>query len=272
MDGIIFYNGDIASSNTFFYLSQKLKENDFKLEDPSLPEIITQYSNGKTTFIMSKTDLLHSEYLDKLSFENLIFVSKHISSMGVAAFTVHSTGNWLSSAEYGGEPYTLSIASPLKMLTFLKALNSIQTKSTITYEATHHGPLLKTPSLFLEFGGSELDINNTKNAELLAKILYSSINPEAFSGKIVIGIGLGHYPKKFTSLALSKDYAFSHILPKYAIEKYDIPTFKKMVLLAISSSKPFPKLAVIEKKGLNKFKFDTLLYLLKEKGLDYEFL
>ena len=50
----------------------------------------------------------------------MIFLSRHASADGVKAFTVHPTGNWSDSADYGGTPKTLSVAAPHFMAGMLR--------------------------------------------------------------------------------------------------------------------------------------------------------
>ena len=195
MDCFVFYEEDTASFNTFNLLleeKERLLLKKYVSQDPNIKEL---YKNDKITIINSNKELIHSEYLDNLSFENIFFISKHISSAKITSFTTHSTGNWLSLSEYGGKPASLSVSAPSSMLSFLHSINSSRVKtidSLVTYEATHHGPLLKTPSLFLEFGGSESAINNLQNAEIMKEIILSNLDYKISYKKIVFGIGSGH--------------------------------------------------------------------------------
>lgn len=272
MDCVVFYNGDTASYNTFLCLTKQLSDLGFEKYETSDPNILESYKNNNAVVINSKKDLLHSEYLDTFSFESIYLMSKHVSSKQLPAFTTHATGNLTSHAEFGGKPFSLSKAAPIKMLSFLKELNKNKSSTMITYEATHHGPLLKTPSLFVEFGGSENEINKKENAVTMSKTILLSLEAEESYEKIALGLGSGHYPSNFTKLALSKNYAFSHIIPAYAISEYDEKTLNMIINDAILNSEPSPNVAVIDKKKLNISNRDILIKILEEKGLEHELL
>ena len=55
----------------------------------------------------------------------------------------------------------------------------------VCFEATHHGPLLKTPTLFLEIGSTELEWENKTPAKALIKSL---LEVEYVNGKNVLVI------------------------------------------------------------------------------------
>ncbi len=272
LDCIVFYTGDIASYNTFLCLAEQLSDLGFEKYESSDPNILESYKNNNTVVINSKKDLLHSEYLDRFSFESIYLMSKHVSSKQLPAFTTHATGNLTAKAEFGGKPFSLSKAAPIKMLSFLKELNKNKPSTTITYEATHHGPLLKTPSLFVEFGGTEKEINKKENAAKMKNAILVSLDAEEFYKKVALGLGSGHYPSNFTRFALSKNYAFSHIIPAYAISEYDEKTLNTIINDAILNSEPSPNVAVIDKKKLNISNRDILIKILEEKGLEHELL
>ncbi len=272
MECIVFYNDDTASYNTFLCLAEQFEELGFEKYESSDPNILASYKNDNTTVINSRKDLLYSEYLDSFSFESIYLVSKHMSSKQLPAFTTHATGNLTSYTEFGGKPFSLSKSAPIKMLSFLKELNKNKSTTTITYEATHHGPLLKTPSLFVEFGGTENEINKKENATIMKTAILSSMNSNSSYEKIALGFGSGHYPSNFTKLALTKNYAFSHILPSFVIENYDEKILEKMIDSAILNSEPSPDVAVIDKKKLNISNRNILIKILEEKGIEHELL
>ncbi|MGI0141282.1 MAG: D-aminoacyl-tRNA deacylase [Candidatus Micrarchaeales archaeon] len=217
--------------------------------------------------------LVHAEFVDSWGFGVIYFLSKHKSNNGIPSLTTHSLGNWGVGAKIGGKPHELSCAAPYQMLSVLNRINMMDASGVEkTYEATHHGPLLKTPSLFVELGGDDATINNPELAKRLADALYvaipegKAITPE----KVAIGIGGMHYPRKFTQLALEKGYAFSHIMPKHAITNQDGSDNLAMLDQAAQKSKDTPNLAVIEWKSINAPTKDRVIKKLNELGLEYE--
>ncbi|MGC8669684.1 MAG: D-aminoacyl-tRNA deacylase [Candidatus Micrarchaeia archaeon] len=208
------------------------------------------------------TSLLEAELLDNINADLLVILSKHSSQMGVPSMSVHATGNWSDEAKLGGEPRKLSVAAPVRMHALIVELNALNKNPGIevTYEATHHGPLLNTPSLFAEI---EEHSFSQENAEVMARAVIESLQKNA-DLKIAVGIGGTHYPKKFTSMALNNGYAFSHIMPKYYVDNVD------MLEEAINRSEPVAKTAVIDWKSLNAKKRDMVIAKLDEIGIRYE--
>jgi D-aminoacyl-tRNA deacylase len=192
----------------------------------------------------------------------IIFLSRHKSADGVEAFTVHATGNWSDDADYGGEPKTLSVAAPYLMANVLRHLNKANTTGfEVTYEATHHGPTTEIPSLFVEAGGPEsIDAGAYPIA---AEALVCALGAPEEAGEVVIGIGSGHYPRRFTARALESKYAMAHMMPKYHCANVD------MLGAAVGRSKPVAERALIEWKSLKSSQRSEIIKRLDELGIDH---
>ena len=149
MIGIIFNKKDEASYNVASYLIEK-----FEFEERQ-GNIYKSKENKDIVVVESDVELINAEFVDNLGFSTAYFLSRHESNAGIGAFTTHATGNWRPSADLGGKPKQLSYAAPLEMLGVLREESKINIGISATYEATHHGPLLKTPSLFVELGGDK---------------------------------------------------------------------------------------------------------------------
>ncbi len=218
---------------------------------------------------------VYAEDADSLGFETIYFLSSHGSGKGVPAFTTHAEGNWNGEAKLGGKPRELAIAAPLAMLSLLRLMQATGLEGVEkTYEATHHGPLIKTPSLFVESGGSEDDKRNRQRSDMLADLVLKSISEQkeraVEHSKVVIGIGGMHYPVKFNRLALEKGYAFAHIMPKHALYNADGSSNLGMLSQAIERSKPKPELAVVEWKSINSEARNNVIAKLNELGMEHE--
>ncbi len=227
------------------------------------------FSSGPIEMLELSTPLVDAQMLDSLgSWDLIVFLSRHRSAKGVPAFTVHAEGNWGQSADLGGTPGELGMAAPVQMLGFLRSISSAASmagaKAQVVYEATHHGPLLSTPSLFMEFGGGESAKMKKHKAEMLADYAYRILDADDYHEKIVVGIGGQHYSEKFTRLALSKGYAFAHIMPKHFVAETG------MLAQAFERSRPRPTGAVIEWKSINAVARDKLVQTLDLLGFEYE--
>jgi D-aminoacyl-tRNA deacylase len=199
--------------------------------------------------------------------ERFIFISRHASGRGITSFTAHALGNWSDSNDFGGRPNELGVASPKYMLKFLNAVrmgSRIHHGMHVTYEATHHGPLLQKPSLFIEFGPVVDDLD-TKIADVFADGAIETIRGiDPHFDKVALGIGGTHYADKFTYLATSGRCAFSHIMPKYYAGRYE------MIGKAVERTELPIDLAVIDWKSINALQRNAIIKELDRLGIDYE--
>ena len=271
MECLVFNDLDPVSKNSFTYFLSIKKEHSFQDYGIKHHNIKEAYKNDSLVALKINSELTTANYLDEFGFECIYFISKHLSSSGVFTFTTHSLGN-PSKEKIEINPFELSKAAPQSMYSFIKEFYNNNKKLPITYEATHHGPLLKTPSLFLEFGGSTESLESTANAKILIDTVLKSIKMKHVPSKISLGMGSGHYPSKFTSLAIKKDYAFSYILPYYVLNELNLEELTKLFDTAYFASKDKFTNIIIEKKRLNKQIIDNVLYLIEQKGLHYELL
>ena len=116
----------------------------------------------------------------------------------------------------------------------------------VCFEATHHGPLLKTPTLFLEIGSTELEWENKTPAKALIKSL---LEVKYVNGKNVLGIGGGHYTPRFTEAALTHKVSFGHIVANYGVPNLT----EEMVLSAIKAGNS--QGIYFHKKGMKKSEY-----------------
>jgi D-aminoacyl-tRNA deacylase len=234
-------------------------------EEAGAVDGMDSFKAGKTRMLEVHGGITDANFVGGAIGDDLaIFLSMHSSGRGIAAFTVHAEGNWGSDAKLGGMPKRLSTASPHNMCSMLNALHEKRGQLQATYEATHHGPLLDAPSFFVEVGGTDEAMNSKLLAETLAAAVADFLSADkAEYGKVAIGIGGTHYPEKFTRLALDGTYAFSHIMPKYAL-------CNDMLQQAVERSEVRAETAVIEWKSLNAEQRAGILQELEKIGVDYE--
>lgn len=156
-----------------------------------------------------------------------IFLSRHRSKTGEPTLTVHPIGNF-NDAEFGGQPKTLVPCAP-RMMTHLlrlikKNLQPTDLQYKVCYEVTHHGPFLKTPTLFAEVGSTEIQWQQQKPASIIATSLLELLTTYHYEEDfprdipVLLGIGGGHYAPRFTDVAFEKKVAFGHMIPSYHID------------------------------------------------------
>lgn len=188
----------------------------------------------------------------------LIFLSRHRSKIGEPTLTTHPIGNY-GIAEFGGQDRTLSTSMPYEMARLLRIIRAnAETAGLIhqvCYEVTHHGPLLRTPTLFAEVGSDEKQWNNKDACRVVALSVLELLEQEEIVSsnkrrdKILVGIGGGHYAPRFTDICLNKQAAFGHMIPSYHIKTGTID--KEMVSKALDAT-PDVSGVYIHRKAMKK--------------------
>ena len=178
--------------------------------------------------------------------DNIVFLSRHKAASGRPSLTVHPIGNW-GEAEYGGKKAEVSGAAPEWMTGLLLKIKENRISGyDVCFEATHHGPLLETPTMFLEIGSSETEWEKHEPAKALIKSL---LDLEPAKGINVIGIGGGHYTPRFTEAAFSHEVCFGHMVANYGVSVLNPDIITK----AISRSKA--EGIYFHKKGMKKTEY-----------------
>lgn len=169
--------------------------------------------------------------------DHIVVISKHASSAGISSLTVHPIGNF-GVARFGGSDRTLVPAAPHEMTTAFRVLIDIARQRGLTsyydvsFEATHHGPLLKTPTYYIEIGSNEERWKDERAAAAIADTLLSVIDMRIENVPVALCIGGGHYAPFFTDLARYKDIAVGHIVPDWAFDDLDIMMFQQALCLS----------------------------------------
>lgn len=202
--------------------------------------------------------------------ELVAFISRHSSLSGTPTLSVHAPGN-LGEAELGGIAKRLSVAPANAMRDVLAAMTRLKEemrlKYEVLYECTHHGPSLDAPSMFAELGSSVTQWNDLKAAEAVAHATMTAVsNFSRFTAKAVVGIGGPHYQSKFTRVALERDIAFGHMIPKHAVSGVDSAMLKQCRERTLEKA----ELAVLDWKGIKGENKAPLVEMLKEAGLTFE--
>jgi D-aminoacyl-tRNA deacylase len=216
---------------------------------------------------LTNNDLLNYNGFDvQIKADVFIFLSKHQSRADTPSFAVHAIGNW-GLNELGGKEKTLCGSCSIMFRNIFLKLNEIARNSgyELTMEATHHGPYVEKPSLFVEIGSTEQEWNNPRNGEIIAKTIMKSLESEESECKTAIGIGGPHYCNNFNKAVLRSKVALSHICPKYMLEKLDEDLIKQ----AVRTTSEKVDFVLVDWKGLGKEKL-RILEILERLGLEYK--
>ena len=156
--------------------------------------------------------------------DSIIFASKHVSSTGKPALTVHTTGNLTTSADFGGNPEEVSYVDPTIVRRILRGLRDGASKNgldvDVTMEATHHGPTsFSCPVCFVEIGSGPHEWESPMLGRIVADAIMVAATTMPDGVPAAVGFGGTHYAAKHTRICLDGEYQVGHVVPKHAIEK-----------------------------------------------------
>lgn len=185
-------------------------------------------------------------------YDFIIFASKHASEKNEKTLSVHAPGNF-RDARYGGEAGKICRTSAMfaKQL-FEKVIRNaekyhLRDEYQITMEATHHGPLIEKPCLFVEIGSTENEWRDNKPGFIIAKAIseiISEFKPNPYN-EVAIAIGGPHYCPNFNKIQATSNVAISHVISQYVF-----PLTAEMVKEAIAKTEEEIDFVLLDWKGL----------------------
>lgn len=220
---------------------------------------------------------IHAEHLDlRIHADLFIFATKHASKAGVPSLCVHAPGNW-GPALYGGKANRLGIAPASYLKIALQKLEELHMRSSMTnstnyeviQEATHHGPFLEKPCMFIEIGSTEQEWKDEQAAQIIAATILFLIenNPKEKNPKkypSALGIGGLHHTPEFKKIILKTDVAIGHVCPKYNLPHLT----PAMIQQGLEKTQEQASHVILDWKGLGPEK-DRIVAMLKELGISY---
>ncbi len=225
----------------------------------------------KADVFLVNNELINCENIDdEIDADTFIFASKHVSEAKVHSLTVHSIGNW-GAAERGGRDRSLVSCPAALMKLCLKILAAKSAAAGLDYEvvqeATHHGPYLEKPAMFIEIGSEEGRWKDETAGKVIAETIMEAIRGfGSCEEKVSAFAGLGglHYASSFRKVMLSDDVAVGYICPKNALGLLD----GEMLKQAMQKSVPEAHSVILDWKGLGKEKA-RIVQLLRSLGITY---
>ena len=193
--------------------------------------------------------------------EVVIFASRHRAESRIPTLTVHPVGNY-SSADFGGRPSTLSPANPGLMTSALRSLavNAQGMGFNVSFETTHHGPVLGAPAFYIEIGSYEELWGREDAAEAIAASILS-VKDEG--DPKVLGVGGGHYAPRFTDIALGRKVSIGHMAANYALD-----SLTDGMIAQMSEKSGGAKLVYFHKKSMPKPKHRELSERFSSIGIE----
>jgi D-aminoacyl-tRNA deacylase len=137
----------------------------------------------------------------------------------------------------------------------------------ITMEATHHGPLIDKPCVFIEIGSTDVEWTDRRAGFIIAKTISEAIKEykENPYNEIAIAIGGPHYCPSFNKIQESSNVAISHVIPKYVL-----PLTEEMIKEAVQKTDEEIDFVLLDWKGLgSKEERERIIEILDRWYLQY---
>ncbi|HIJ00223.1 MAG: D-aminoacyl-tRNA deacylase [Candidatus Methanomethylophilaceae archaeon] len=198
-----------------------------------------------------------------LEADEVVFLSRHRAASSIPTLTVHPIGNF-AEAKFGGRDGVLVPPAPSLMNGLLRRIASLAKglPFQISFEVTHHGPWLETPTVYMEIGSDETMWGCRDAADCLTDALLT-VNKADYP--VLIGLGGGHYAPRFTEVALSRKANFGHMIPSYVLESVDRSETERLVRYAIEVSGA--EAVYIHRKSMKRSRASELAALLDRIGV-----
>lgn len=221
-------------------------------------------------FAMVQVDRIHldEDYVDDrvsqatgAPVDVVIFASRHRAESRIPTLTVHPIGNY-SSADFGGVSGTLCRTSPHMMTSALRALakRSQGMGFNISFETTHHGPVVNSPAFYIEIGSYEELWGREDAAEAIAE---SILEAREEKWPVVVCVGGGHYAPRYTEVALSRKVSIGHMAANYALGHLDEGMVRQM-----AGKSENAKMVYFHRKGMPKPAYRELRERFASCGLE----
>jgi len=223
---------DIASTNIFHQILDHYEFEKLSESFDGNPVYLKRLQNREVRMLVIKKDLIHSQFLTGFfAPQLLIYISRHSSASELPTLSVHTPGN-LGEARFGGIARRVSVspASAMKeaLMEMARMKETLELDYEVSYEATHHGPSLDVPSMFVEVGSSPKQWRDQTAAEAVAHAAMAAASRRS-RYSAALGVGGPHYNAKFTRIALTTGTAFGHMMPKYAVAGVDLEIIKQCI-------------------------------------------
>ena len=169
------------------------------------------------------------------SVDEVLVLSKHASASEVPALTLHAIGvpgetPHGERARSGGikgkaVPPSTRFGDMFRTMRKIAIEASLDKEYDITLEATHHGPLLDSPTLYLEIGSDEERWADSRAARVWAQTISICLGMSEDTqqrewpgeGDVMVGLGGGHYAPRHKAIISETEVWVGHILANYAI-------------------------------------------------------
>ncbi|CAI9284049.1 unnamed protein product [Lactuca saligna] len=229
--------------------------------------------------------------------DDVIFLSRHTAASKRPALTIHPIGvPHLREDEVppaGGKP---GWAAPpntrmgpwLRLLKVIAESHNLTPEFEVTLEATHHGPVIDSPTMFVEIGSTEEYWKRQDAAQAIALLVWKGLGLDGGvpvgdwhrnngKGKILLGFGGGHYVPRHMDVVMKNNVWVGHLISGYSLLMEDngdagiSGTWREAIKVAYQvTKKAFPGgevLAHLDQKSFKSWQKNAILSFLKEENI-----
>ncbi|KAK9080384.1 hypothetical protein SSX86_000142 [Deinandra increscens subsp. villosa] len=251
------------------------------------------YSNVREDHLDKRWEAATGEVVDEV-----IYLSRHTAASSRPALTLHPIGvPHLREDEVppaGGKP---GWAAPpnarmgpwLRLLKVIAESHNLTPEFEVTLEATHHGPVTDSPTMFVEIGITEEYWKRQDAAQAIALLVWKGLGLDGGipvgdwrrnngKNKILLGVGGGHYVPRHMDIILKDDVWVGHLLSGYSLLMEDNGeagvggTWRQAIKVAYDVTKAaFPGgevLAHLDQKSFKSWQKNAILGFLKEMNIN----
>ncbi|KAA8542588.1 hypothetical protein F0562_023740 [Nyssa sinensis] len=213
-----------------------------------LVQDMESFVNREVRLLKHDNSIVREDHLDRRWEEatgefvdEVIFLSKHTAASNRPALTVHPIGvPHLREGEVpaaGGKPGWAAPPNPrigpwLRLLKTIAESHNITPEFEVTLEATHHGPEINSPTMFVEIGSTEEYWKRQDAAQAIALLVWEGLglggggavgdwSRNSGQKKVLLGIGGGHYVPRHMDIILKDGVWVGHLLSGYSLPMED---------------------------------------------------
>jgi len=231
---------DSASINL---LSSLLDESDWSKSENCEHGKVFSHNKKDVQILLIDEMHIHANDIDKrhesetgFKVDEVLVLSRHVSSSERAAMTLHAIGlpgerphgELGSSGGVKGEvvPPSTKFGSLFRSMVRFATEDGLDSEYDLTMEATHHGPLLSSPTLYIEIGSTEERWSDKRASRVWAKViccclgLYEEDIGVIWPGEgdVMVGFGGGHYAPRHKSVVTKSNVWLGHIIAGYSLD------------------------------------------------------
>ncbi|KAL8056801.1 hypothetical protein ABFX02_04G142400 [Erythranthe guttata] len=214
---------------------------------PPLQEM-SSFVNKEVRLLKHDKRIVLEDHLDKRWEEatgelvnEVIFLSRHVAVSNRPALTIHPIGiPHLREGDVppaGGKPGWAAPPNPrigpwLRLLKNIAQSHNLTPEFEITLEATHHGPITQSPTMFVEIGSTEEYWKRQDAAQAIALLVWEGLglgggtaigdwSRNNGKNKVLLGLGGGHYVPRHMDVVLKDGVWVGHLISGYSLPMED---------------------------------------------------